>query len=352
MNAQKGRVPPRIFGYDRIDNFTLEINEEEAKVVKLIYELYIDKGMGSRGIALELSNRNIPVKYGGRWYPKAVRRILTDSIYYGIYENNKYEIVDYIEGKRGKIPKEEHYTHERPEWAIVDKERYDQAKIILDDRRETYKNDSVHNTGRYSNKNMFSNILKCGNCGKSYCRKIYKGINTKPYWKCTSNDQLTSKVCDNNTRVNENDLIEEISKMLKERLEDIDIFKYDLKTEALKQYSSIDRTISMDELKKQREKLLFKKDKYQEMFVNDVISIDDLKKKTSEIISEINNIENQMDDMTGSLTEVDIDNKIIELISDIEKFLELKEIKNIDMRKIVKQVTVYKNKEINIELNI
>ena len=30
INSKKGRVPPRIFGYDRIDNFTLRINEKEA----------------------------------------------------------------------------------------------------------------------------------------------------------------------------------------------------------------------------------------------------------------------------------------------------------------------------------
>ena len=34
INAEKGRVPQRIFGYDRIDNFTLEINPGEAEIVR------------------------------------------------------------------------------------------------------------------------------------------------------------------------------------------------------------------------------------------------------------------------------------------------------------------------------
>ena len=128
INSKKGRVPPRIFGYDRIDNFTLEINQEESEIVKLIYHLYIDKGLGSRSIALYLNDNGIVTKYGAKWYTKAIRRIITNTIYYGLYENHKYEIKDYMEGTRGYTPQEEHYFHDRPEWAIITKERFDEAQ--------------------------------------------------------------------------------------------------------------------------------------------------------------------------------------------------------------------------------
>ena len=36
ITAKKGRVPQRIFGYDRIDNFTLSANEKEAQTVREI----------------------------------------------------------------------------------------------------------------------------------------------------------------------------------------------------------------------------------------------------------------------------------------------------------------------------
>lgn len=50
---QKGRVPQRIFGYDRIDNFTLKINYHEAQVVREIYRLYLEEGLGCRTISLQ-----------------------------------------------------------------------------------------------------------------------------------------------------------------------------------------------------------------------------------------------------------------------------------------------------------
>ena len=46
INAEKGRVPPRVFGYDKVDNFTLAINEQEARIVRRIFSLYIDNGLG------------------------------------------------------------------------------------------------------------------------------------------------------------------------------------------------------------------------------------------------------------------------------------------------------------------
>jgi len=39
INAEKGRVPQRVFGYDRVDNFTLCINPQEARIVRRIFSM-------------------------------------------------------------------------------------------------------------------------------------------------------------------------------------------------------------------------------------------------------------------------------------------------------------------------
>ena len=53
ITAKKGRVPNLVFGYDKIpgEKYTLKINEEEAKIVKEIFESYVYKGMGTTKIA-------------------------------------------------------------------------------------------------------------------------------------------------------------------------------------------------------------------------------------------------------------------------------------------------------------
>ncbi len=185
INAQKGRVPQRIFGYDRVDNFTLQINPKEAEVVKTIYSLYLDKGIGCRAISLELNRSGLKTKLDCDWNPRGVRRVLTNSIYCGEYINNKYEIKDCLEGKQIRIPSEEHFHHARPEWAIISKEKFDRAQILLNERREKYYNGKHFKDGRRSEKHLFSTMITCGHCGRSFYQKHYTYVNTRYYWNCS-----------------------------------------------------------------------------------------------------------------------------------------------------------------------
>ena len=103
INAKKGRVPQRIFGYDRMDNFTLQVNPVEAEVVRTIFRLYLKEGAGCRGISLALNADGAKTKFGCEWNPRGVRRVLTNPIYCGHYVNNKYEIEDFLTGHQIQI---------------------------------------------------------------------------------------------------------------------------------------------------------------------------------------------------------------------------------------------------------
>ena len=353
INAKKGRVPPRIYGYNRIDNFTLEINQDEADIVKLIYSLYIDKGLGSRSIALYLNDKEIQTKYGKKWYTKAIRRILTNSIYYGLYENHKYEIKDYIEGTRGYTSQDEHYFHNRPEWAIITKERFEEANKIITSRRNIYKNQTTHLTGRYSSKYPLSTIIKCEHCGKTFCRKSYENLHYKRvFWKCSTNDQLTSKVCDNNITLDEDELMYDLSDMLRNRMSNIDAFKEELRRIAIDIYQSSYNNYDLTNLHKQLEKLFSKKQKYQDMFTNDIIGMNELKNKTKTIMDEINRINNILDETETQLTDEELDDHVSMFIGYIQDFLDNKNTDNMAMKKIFNSITVNKNGNIKIEFNI
>ena len=61
MNAEKGRVPNIVYGYDKTigDYFNLVINKEESKVVKQIYKWYTEEGYGAAKIANMLMKKVI-----------------------------------------------------------------------------------------------------------------------------------------------------------------------------------------------------------------------------------------------------------------------------------------------------
>ena len=61
MNAEKGRVPNIVYGYDKTigDYFNLTINQEEAAVVRQIYEWDIIVGYGAAKISIFLNERGL-----------------------------------------------------------------------------------------------------------------------------------------------------------------------------------------------------------------------------------------------------------------------------------------------------
>ncbi len=134
VSAQKGRTPPHIYGYDKTGTYTLEINETEAKTVRKIYSLYINKDMGIRKIASYLNENKIPTKTGRLWEAKTVRRILSNPIYSGTLVNNKTETLDFINSSRRTLPKDENYIHNMEDIRIISKKTYDRARKILEKR--------------------------------------------------------------------------------------------------------------------------------------------------------------------------------------------------------------------------
>lgn len=171
INAKKGRVPTRIYGYDRIDNFTLQINPEEARIVKEIFRMYVEGGLGCRRISAALNNDGVKTKFGHPWDQSKVIRIISNPIYCGRYVNNKYVIEDYLTGHQVHRPAEENYHHDRPEWSIITDEQFDKAQELLGRRRSQYYSGEPFRGARYSSKHIFSTLIKCEHCGKSFAEK-------------------------------------------------------------------------------------------------------------------------------------------------------------------------------------
>lgn len=84
--AVRGEVlgrPP--YGYQVGPRRRLELVPEEAVVVRYIFRLYLQEGLGIRRIAGQLNEENIPTRRGGRWSMVTVRDILRNRTYLGTY---------------------------------------------------------------------------------------------------------------------------------------------------------------------------------------------------------------------------------------------------------------------------
>ena len=352
INAKKGRVPQRIFGYDRMDNFTLQINPMEAEVVRKIFRMYLKEGAGCRGISLALNADGAKTKFGCEWNPRGVRRILTNPIYCGHYVNNKYEIEDFLTGHQIRLPAEENFHHERPDWAIITVDEFRCAQIQIEERRRKYKTFDGHSTdSRYSSKHLFSTLIKCEHCGKSFCRRKYTYVNTREYWICSTNSQYTAEQCDNLVKIEEAELLVEIQTYLNSRILDKDRLVQGILSEVGKRRSDTQDQIKTDDVAKKRKRLLAKKSRYQELYANDVMTMAELKEKTAQIAKELVTLDDSLKLLERSIAAQRNSENLVKLyIMEIERFLKLETATNLDLRRIVEQISVNRDGTVRIIL--
>lgn len=351
INAKKGRVPQRIFGYDRIDNFTLAINHREAKIVREIFRMYIEEGLGCRLISINLNKLGHKTKFDCEWNPRAVRRVLTNSIYCGHYINNKYEIKDYLTGAQVRIPQDQHYHHDRPEWEIISPEIFAKAQKQLNERRIQYDSGEPFTSARYSSKHLFSTLIKCEHCGRSFCQKHYTYVNTRVYWKCATNDQYTAEKCDNIVKLEEDELLTKIREYLSYIIQDRNEFIKIILTEIEKQDPDGQEKFNVADITMKRKRLLAKKDRYQEMYANDVMTMTELKEKTASIVEELKELDYSLKQYEQSLAIQHNSKSFIDAyIRAIEHFLSLEIVTNLDLRKIISHISVNRDKYVKIVL--
>ncbi len=349
INAQKGRVPQRIFGYDRIDNFTLRINPLEAGIVREIFRLYTEEGLGCRTLSIQLNAMGSKTKFGCEWNPRGVRRVLVNSIYCGRYVNNKYETEDYLTGKRISIPPEKNYHHNRPEWAIITPETFEKAQEILESRRRKYETKEPALRTRYSGRHLFSTMIKCEHCHRSFCRKSVKYVNGRVYWKCVTNDQFTAEKCGNKVKLEEPELIRELGEYFSLFIKDRDALIESVIAEIEKQVPAENVTPDAEKARKKRKQLMQKKERYQEMYAADVITMAELKAKTEDIMLKLNELERSLEkaEQMNRVWEKGCTNKYFE---EIDGLLSMENFTNADLRKIVDYINV--NMDGTVTVNI
>lgn len=348
INAEKGRVPQRIFGYDRIDNFTLEINPTEAGIVRKIFSLYNDQGLGCRTISATLNRDRDKTKLGSDWNARGVRRVLVNPIYCGILVNHKYEIEDYLTGRQIRLPEEEQFCHSRPALAIVTPEAFRKTQEIMASRRTQYDSGEPFMAGRYSAKHTFSTLIKCAHCGRSFTRKSYTYANTRVYWRCVTNDQYTAEKCDNRTCLDEPELLKRLREYFASLIEDRDAFVADILTSLDKRLpASQNPEQAKREIEAKRKKLLSKKSRYQEMYASDILSLAELKEKITGITEELNALDRALARLAPGKKAVET---VQRYTGEIQRFLELETVTNMDMRRILDHISVDREGRVRVVL--
>ena len=137
-------LTPAPLGYDRPKDVTgryikyapLEINEEEAKTVRFIYDAYLS-GWSQEQIANFLTDIGCETKTGGAaWNSGSVGYILTNERYCGNVLTWKTFTADLYEHKHKKNNKDrDQYLYKDRHDAIISVEKFEAAQVLLENRK-------------------------------------------------------------------------------------------------------------------------------------------------------------------------------------------------------------------------
>ena len=173
----------KLYGYDKKD-CVLTVNEEEAEIIRIIFDLYGNQRLGTRTISKRLMELGYTSREGNAFNTLTIRHILENPKYKGWYCGNKSQSVDYRTKRNILLDESEWVTYPDPSIpAIVPEELWNRANALYKRRREEMKS---HSSGlSFHNRYPYSTKIYCEEHGTTFHRQV---IQTKKgqqeVWQC------------------------------------------------------------------------------------------------------------------------------------------------------------------------
>jgi len=169
-----------------------EVVDDEARVVRLIFDLLVKDRISVRGIAKELTRRGIPPPRGKHWRTSSLYRTLKNETYIGTTHYNKRRAIEPGHprnvDKYRRHSKTSHTLRPKEEWIpihlpkelwVIDPKVFKQAQRQL----ETNSDQSPRNTRHHY---LLRGLVKCGVCGSPYAGVAY---HKRLYYRCNNRQQ-------------------------------------------------------------------------------------------------------------------------------------------------------------------
>lgn len=217
-----GSIPP--YGYNKTEVIvdkkkcpTLEPNPEQADVVRMIFDMYVNEDMGRTSIAYRLDELGIKPPKGERWSPAALKDMLENIHYIGKIKWNWRKTITIVEdGEYIKTnPKSkvgEYLVYEGKHPAIISDELFEAAQEKQKRNHRAKAKTKI--------RNPFAGLVWC-QCGRAMSLRIYKkkdGTERSPS-RLLCDGQAYCKT----TSCLFDEMVDEVKHILKECINDFEI---------------------------------------------------------------------------------------------------------------------------------
>lgn len=310
----------RIFGYDKV-NCRLVVNENEAEMVRMIFELYSTGDYSTRKIEQLLFERGYRGRNGTRIHHNTISGIIQNPKYKGYYCGNKVKITDYRTKEQRFLPKDEWimYKDESGETvpALVSEELWEKCNLIFKERSTAIKS-KEHS---FKDKSIFTGKVWCAVHDKPYWRTSFSNSrlsgNPTYQWICGEKRRFGAKTCAS-IAIMEHELYSMLGNIYQSLMDNIEDYIRTFMEAYRSTSQSEKRNQDVLALRTRLEREGAKKEKLLELYMDGDISKDEFRLRNEKQTSIIEELEQEI----GSISaENDDENEFIRSISEIEKYL-------------------------------
>lgn len=285
----------RLYGYYVRHAKIYEVNEDEAEIVRMIFEKFA-QGYSTGEIAKDLNDRNIKATVGTKWNLDQIRLMISNEKYKGDSILQKYFHENGVQYKNNG--ERDSFYIQNSHQGIISKELWDLANQRLEAT-------SRPNTkGRLKVTYPFSNLITCGCCGRTFIHRISNSGTSSAcgYWRCSSGHHDNEK-CDS-TQIKDS--------VLKEKF-----------VEAYNEFSiTKGNNDYMNEIQNEINNLSNDENELMRLYTNGWIGLSDYEKSHKPIVDKIKELTDKLKSLRNkNITSTDF-NKITEFDEDkVYKFL-------------------------------
>jgi len=288
-----------LYGYKKDkDTGVLNIIEDEAKVVRRIYELYAVEERSLSKIAKALNSEGLKTCQGKKWCISTISRMIENPKYKGYYCAKKSEIVDYMTKKVKYFEKDDWIIYEDKTRIppIIDEDLWERTNARLSLRKKAF-SERKKDKSIYKNRYLYSAKIYCGQHNTVFHRREFRKNKKDPTWVCSEYLKNGKATCDSpNIRESELDAI------FKDLISKLQIDTKDIIAILMNYYKHLEIDTGIDDEIKAREKeingLYTKKDKILELSIGGGLSDEEFVIRNNQFNDKINTLTKELNNLT------------------------------------------------------
>lgn len=285
----------RIWGYEKREG-RLAVREDEAEIVRAIFDLYANQRLGIRAISAWLAGHGYKNTRGNDFSFSTIRGILANPKYKGWYCGRKSSKIDYKLHTIKYFPEEEWVMYQDAEHVppIVSEELWDKANLILGER--SARHGAGNRTGCQS-RYPYSGKVVCLVHKLPYYRSLYRRKSgDREIWQCQEYSRKGRSGCTAPVLYTA-----ELDEIMRQALDELSVDREEILLGLLEIYQSLGSGRKAEEdiarCRTDIDNILKRKDKLLDLKIDGLISGEEFARRNDRFNEEVERLRSRMEEL-------------------------------------------------------